>query len=113
MLCVGKECQSAIMVRQTATYGAVILRLRRDDKWIEEMMFWLDRFKIQYVDKGKEPPKNFFCDDDDENICNRYNSFVKLTKELSDKAELVDYVKQNCVQRAVGKQGMISQLFLD
>merc|ERR1712224_925990 len=32
MLCLGEQCKSAIMVRQTATSGSLILRIKRDNE---------------------------------------------------------------------------------
>ena len=54
MLSLGPQCRSAIMVRQTATKGAVILRLQRDDEWIEEMLHWLNQFMERFVNR-EEP----------------------------------------------------------
>jgi hypothetical protein len=60
MKCVGPDCRSAVMVRQTATAGALILRLYRDDEWIDEMYHWLTTFQQEFIDKETPPPPNFF-----------------------------------------------------
>jgi hypothetical protein len=111
MLCCGDSCKSAIMVRQTATCGAVILRLHRDDQWIAEMNHWLQRFMVEYVDKEIPPPPNFFwnCDEESE----RYKKFIQRTKTLSEQVELVEHVKHNDIQRVLGKDGLRCPLFLD
>eukprot|EP00979_Chaetoceros_neogracilis_P004658 scaffold798_cov268-Chaetoceros_neogracile.AAC.34 len=111
MLCCGESCKSAIMVRQTATCGAVILRLHRDDAWIEEMIYWLQRFMVEYVEKDSRPPSNFFweCDEESE----RYRQFIQRTKVLSEQVELVECVKHNDIQRVLGKRGLRLPLFLD
>lgn len=111
MLCCGKNCRSAIMVRQTATSGAVILRLHRDDAWIEEMIHWLQRFMTEYVDVQEPPPPNFFWDCEEES--ERYRKFVERTKELSESVDLVEHVDHNSIQRVLGDQGMQLPLFLD
>ena len=113
MLCLGDECKSAIMCRQTATNGAVLVRLRRDDEWIDEMIYWLERFVNDYVKKGTPPPRNFFWFDDDGNLCDRYQRFVRRTKELSDGVELVKYIEHGSIQRVLGDQGVRLPLFLD
>ena len=107
MMSCGENCKSAIMVRQTATCGAVILRLHRNDKWIEEMIYWLQRFVSDYVKKESPPPPNFFWES------HRYQEFIKLTKELSEQVELVEHVRHNGVQRVLGAQGLRLPLFLD
>ena len=111
MLCCGESCRSAIMVRQTATCGAVILRLHRDDGWIEEMIYWLKRFVVEYVDADSPPPSNFFWDCDRES--KRYQEFIQRTKILSEQVELVECVRHNDIQRVLGKRGLRLPLFLD
>jgi len=111
MLCCGDSCRSAIMVRQTATCGAVILRLHRDDEWITEMNYWLQRFMVEYVDIEKPPPPNFFWDCDEES--ERYQKFIQRTKTISEQVELVEYVRHNDIQRVLGKNGLRCPLFLD
>ncbi|CAJ1959495.1 unnamed protein product [Cylindrotheca closterium] len=125
MYCMGPECQSAIMVRQTATSGALIIRIHRDDGWIDEMLHWLQKFQSTYVDKGTPPPRNFFlesneekgdeCDDDDDNVSSaRYRKFLDWTIELESKVELLDHVPNNKIQRAnSATPGGLVDLFLD
>ena len=61
MLCVGHNCQSAVMIRQSATTGALVLRIKRDDAWIDEMLYWLNRFQTDFVEREVAPPENFSC----------------------------------------------------
>jgi hypothetical protein len=111
MLCVGKKCRSAIMVRQTATNGARILRIKRDDAWIEEMMHWLQRFQTDFVEKQDMPPPNFFFENDPEK--DRYRRFLEWTKKLESKVDLLAHVPHSEIQRAVGTQPGNTPLFLD
>ena len=53
------------MVRQTALNGALILRMHRDDDWIEEMLYWLNRFHVDFVNKQQPPPTDFFYNSTD------------------------------------------------
>jgi hypothetical protein len=101
MLSLGPSCQSAVMVRQTATNGAVILRLHRDDAWIDEMIYWLQRFQTDYVIPDQAPPVNFFWQSEDQNDSERYKKFVLRTKELGESVQLVDYIKNGDIQRVV------------
>lgn len=109
MLCVGKSCRSAIMVRQTATCGAVILRLHRDDEWIEEMLYWISSFKSQFVDKKEPPPPNFFYEGNEKE---RYIKFIQWTKNLSEDVDLVEHVPHGRIQRVLHR-GVGLSLFLD
>lgn len=111
MLCVGPECRSAVMVRQTATNGAVILRLHRDDEWIDEMMFWLNRFQREYVHKDDPPPRDFFWND--EELGDRYKAFIERTKEIGTNVDVLQYVKHHEVQRVLATSRNITSLFLD
>lgn len=91
-------CHSAIMVRQTATRGAILLRLRRDDHWISEMKYYLGTFKKRYVDTGTIPPDDFFWDGDK---TGRYKQFLQRTKDLSESVEEVAYIDNGKIQRMV------------
>ncbi|KAL7543939.1 hypothetical protein ACHAXR_013333 [Thalassiosira sp. AJA248-18] len=125
MLCVGDAvnldetkssstpvCTSAIMVRQTATKGAILLRLQRDEEWIQEMKYWLGKFQVQYVETGTIPPDNFFYEHDPNS---RYNKFLQRTKELSECVEQVAFVDHGRIQRMVLERGVGGEvpLFLD
>ena len=110
MLCVGPECQSAVMIRQTATAGAIILRMHRDNEWIEEMLYWLHRFQLDFVESKKPPPKNFFWDAPNLNDRARYRRFANRTKEIrNSRVELVARIHNDEIQR----MGDHASLFLD
>eukprot|EP00579_Thalassiosira_antarctica_P010596 CAMPEP_0201920698 /NCGR_PEP_ID=MMETSP0903-20130614/9238_1 /ASSEMBLY_ACC=CAM_ASM_000552 /TAXON_ID=420261 /ORGANISM="Thalassiosira antarctica, Strain CCMP982" /LENGTH=568 /DNA_ID=CAMNT_0048457499 /DNA_START=51 /DNA_END=1757 /DNA_ORIENTATION=+ len=107
-------CTSAIMVRQTATKGAILLRLQRDEEWIQEMKYWLGKFQCNFVEKGKVPEDNFFWDD---NPNSRYRKFLQRTIELSDNVEQVAFIDHGQIQRMVMERGFGGDstvpLFLD
>ena len=107
MKCVGPECRSAVMVRQTATSGALILRLQRDDVWIEEMMHWLNTFQVEFVDKEIPPPPDFFWQDEG------YRQFVNRTKDLGSSVEVLKHVPHKAIQRMSGQIPNSTSLFLD
>jgi hypothetical protein len=115
MMCVGPECQSAIMIRQSATSGALIMRINRDDGWIEEMLYWLKRFHADFVDQEVSPPPNFFLkNNNDEDKIARYKRFLDWTKELESKVDVLEHVPHFKIQRAIGTTaGTITDLFLD
>jgi len=98
MLCLGPECRSAAMVRQTATQGALILRMQRDDEWIDEMLYWLHRFQLDFVERSKPPPTDFFWDGEREDR-SRYRRFVNRTLELRGKVKVVSRIPNEMVQR--------------
>jgi hypothetical protein len=111
MMCIGKECRSAIMVRQTATNGALIMRMYRDDDWLDEMMYWLNRFQHDYVNKDIPPPADFFWNDKDDGA--RYKRFVGWTEKLSRNVEVLGLVKHHEIQRVLATNRNITSLFLD
>ena len=107
-------CKSAVMIRQTATRGAIVLRLHRDEDWISEMKYFLGKFKKRYVDAGVIPPDDFFWDDDED--ATRYCQFLKKTKELSESVEKVSVIDHGRIQRVVMNRGACFDappLFLD
>ena len=95
-------CASAVMVRQTATKGAILLRLKRDEEWLDEMKYWLGQFQIRYVETNRIPDDNFFWDDDPSS---RYRTFLSRTKELSEKVEFVAYIDHGRIQRMLMERG--------
>jgi hypothetical protein len=110
MYCLGPDCRSAVMVRQTATVGALVLRMYRDDEWIDEMIYFLHRFHIDYVDANKPPPKNFFWQSSDQELRARYRRFVNKTLEIrNNKVDVVGRIPNEDVQR----MGGAASLFLD
>ncbi|KAL3913075.1 MAG: hypothetical protein SGILL_006635, partial [Bacillariaceae sp.] len=113
MLCVGPECKSAVMVRQSALNGALILRIHRDDEWIEEMIYWLDRFHHDFVNPRLPPPTDFFFKTGSATDQERYVAFLERTKELESKVEILAHVPHGEVQRAIGSAPGPSNLFLD
>ena len=107
------------MLRQTATKGAIILRLHRDNDWINEMKYWLGMFQANYVSTNTIPHDNFFWNEDPDS---RYRKFVTRTKEISESVELVAYIDQSQIQRMLlckgeegrgGLEGGEIPLFLD
>jgi hypothetical protein len=108
MLCLGAKCQSAVMVRQTATQGAYIIRMHRDDDWIQEMLYFLHLFQRDYVEQNIKPPTDFFWHgQEDIAITKRYRRFVNRTAQL--KGHIVAYIPHNEIQRVNGP----SPFFLD
>lgn len=105
-------CSSAVMVRQTATKGAILLRLQRDEDWIQEMKYWLGKFQVEYVDTGIVPPDDFFYDHDPNS---RYHKFLQRTKEISESVEQVAFIDHGRIQRMVLERGHKGEvpLFLD
>jgi hypothetical protein len=110
MYCLGPDCRSAVMVRQTATVGALVLRMHRDDEWIDEMIYFLHRFHIDYVDANEPPPKNFFWQTSDQELRARYRRFVNTTLYVrNNKVDVMGRIPNEDVQRMGGD----ASLFLD
>mmetsp|Transcript_49457 Transcript_49457/g.84586 ORF Transcript_49457/g.84586 Transcript_49457/m.84586 type:complete len:600 (+) Transcript_49457:640-2439(+) len=60
MLCAGPTCRSALFASASATKGANLFLVQRDDAYIAEMMRLLVCFFERYVETGIEPPPSFF-----------------------------------------------------
>ncbi len=113
MLCVGENCRSSIMVRLTATSGALVLRVRRDDDWIEEMLYWLNRFQLDFVESDEPPPPNFFFHSSSDDDKKRYADFLQKTVALQQKVEVVANIPHAEIQRATAVRPGMANLFLD
>ena len=112
MLCLGPECRSVVLVRQTATNGALLLRLYRDDEWIKDMMHFLERFQSEFVAANKPPPQNFFWADQgdaNKNESVRYRRFVNRTLDIRNKIEVITHIPHEKIQRVAAA----APLFLD
>jgi hypothetical protein len=96
MLCLGPTCQSAIMVRQTATQGAVILRMMRNDTWIAEMIYFLHCFQKDYVEARNPPKADFFWYGRE---ASRYRRFVHDTIKVRDSVKVVAQLPNESIQR--------------
>jgi len=95
MFCVGPHCRSGVMVRLTASMGAVVMRLERDDALIALMLRQFVDFYTRFVLPAIPPPRNFLNDSED--------SGVKLLDGIAasaGRAELVVRVAPHHVQRA-------------
>lgn len=97
MYCLGPDCRSAVMVRQTAAQGAVLLRMQRDDEWIEEMLYFLHSFQRDYVQAQQPPPSDFFWDGPE---ATRYREFVNLTVQVRDSVNVIATLTNEEIQRA-------------
>ena len=91
-------CKSAIMIRQTATRGAIVLRLHRNEEWLSEMKYFLGEFQKRFVDAGVIPPDDFFFTGEDSE---RYKIFLQMTKDLSESVDQVAYIDHGRIQRMV------------
>ena len=113
MLCVGENCRSSIMIRQTATSGSLVLRIHRDDQWVEEMLYWLNRFQLDFVEREEPPPQDFFLKGPVAADRERYSKFLEKTLELKSKVEVVAHIPHSDVQRAMAARPGMANLFLD
>ena len=77
------------------------------------MIYWLEKFSENYVNRDEMPPPNFFWFDKNGQVSERYQTFVRRTKELSDEVELVQFVDHGLIQRVLGNRGVRLPLFLD
>ena len=102
---VGESCAGAILIRLTATKGAAILRVRKDEAYVQEMLKWLRLFNDRYGSGDRHPELNFFSDEPG------HSEFVQRTLSLAkdpDLVEVLDFVRPDKVRR-----GSSEGLFLD
>ena len=81
-----------------ATRGALLYRLHRDDKYIENMFFWLQNFYTMHVlvrgRKEKSPKQNFF------QAQSGYNVFLDRTVSIASNAKLIASIPPKKIQRS-------------
>jgi len=91
MFCVGPHCKSAVLVRLTATKGAVISRIWRDDDFITQMLERFVLFYETFVNGKKAPHANFGFGD--------MESLLKGIKSIGANATFVERIEHQQVQR--------------
>jgi hypothetical protein len=94
MLCVGFHCQSAVLVRLSATKGSVLLSMKRDDEYIACMLQRFVSFYKSFVVPNIEPPTNF--DHNDESLI----WITKRTNRLASQSQLVRRISPGQIQRS-------------
>ena len=96
---IGPECGSCLFVRQTATKGATVVRVRRNDEWLKECFHYISEFKARFVDEGARLKQDFFFEEE------RYQRFLDLTMEIAKNVENVGFVEHRDVQRPRARKG--------
>lgn len=109
MFCVGQHCRSALLVRLTATKGATIMRLPRDDSYITLMLERALRFYKSFVLRKREPTVDFgnnpfvpFYDSESDDAEDDFSvaAAVEFTMRVAKTATVVDTLEHRQVQRA-------------
>jgi hypothetical protein len=76
------------------------------------MLYWLNRFQTDFVEREVAPPENFFLNGTTADQV-RYKKFLNCTKDLESNVELLAHVPHSDVQRAMGTTPGTTNLFLD
>jgi hypothetical protein len=93
MICA--EAESVLFASCSATRGANIFRLQRNESLMQTMLKYVDQFASQFGSSDADPPPiNFFSNED------AYRSFVRAMAKASSRVELVAYIPNQEVQRA-------------
>jgi hypothetical protein len=79
MLCLGEECTSALFMSFSATRGANLFRLPRDERLMDLVLGFVGRFAEEYGEGRKEPEKNFWWGGEWE------DEYVRAQKNHADK----------------------------
>lgn len=116
MFCAGPQCRSALFVSCSATKGANIFRVERNDGYIHTMLQLLLVFVARYIVTRRQPPSNFFHADPPRGIWgdepppaaaepngagghDEYERFLHETVAIARNASLIRRVPQADVQR--------------
>mmetsp|Transcript_8112 Transcript_8112/g.19426 ORF Transcript_8112/g.19426 Transcript_8112/m.19426 type:complete len:127 (+) Transcript_8112:363-743(+) len=99
--CLGPQCQSAVFVSQSATRGAVILRIHRDDAYIDLMLSELRWFYSAFVVTRTEPHVDFGV------LRPQRQALLDKTLELASSAELVTAIDHKDIQRSPGGELLV------
>jgi len=94
ILCAGPTCTGALLIQLSATSGAQIYRVERDNEYITLMLEWLKIFYVTYVTQKKEPKEDFHISNE------KYLEFLKATKKISDNCKVVSVIPQDSIQRS-------------
>ena len=113
ILCAGPACTGAVLVSLSATKGATLFRLKRDDDFIFSMLSWIRRFYVTFVlgrrllddgtlapgddtrvGKRGAPPPDFFAGQEG------YAAFVSSVRAQAAGAAVVAQLDNKDVQRS-------------
>lgn len=97
MLCSGKECISSVFCSLSATRGASLFQLKRDDRYISDMLKLIRQFHRRYVLTRFQPPSDFWHIESPSDV--DYDGFLKRTLELAKEAKTLYRVHHDDVQR--------------
>ena len=105
MLCLGPSCRSCLFMSCSATRGANLFRVRRDDALMDAILRFVARFAREYGGAGAPPPPaDFFWDDPE------YHALLEALKAASASVERVEHIPNERIQRG-GTRG--ERLFFD
>ena len=100
-LCLGPLCTGTYFVSMSATKGCNVFFVKRDDKYIEELLRLVSILYSKFVinkESDRMPPPNFGHLEFDEENC--YMEFLLWTKRIALSAELIQAVPDSHVQRS-------------
>ena len=94
MLCLGRECSSALFMSASATKGINVFRLHRDQGLMERILGFVARFAAQYGGGAAVPPIDFFWGTDG------YRELLEGLRRASvEHVELLAHIPDDEVQR--------------
>jgi hypothetical protein len=94
MLCLGEKCSSALFMSSSATRGANIFRVRRDDAVMNSMLLFIARFNARHGNGRPPPTPNFMSG------VAGYSQFLdRLKRACREHVQLVAHIPHDDVQR--------------
>jgi hypothetical protein len=105
MLCLGPSCRSCLFMSCSATRGANLFRVPRDDALMDAILHFVARFAREHGGAGAPPPPaDFFWAEPE------YQALLEALKAVSSSVERVEHIPNERIQRG-GARG--ERLFFD
>lgn len=93
MLCVGPECKSCVFMSCSATRGANLFRIHRNEELMALMLHFLNLFCERYVHPAKRPPPNLFWGE------RKHRALLEKTIQEARRVEKIAFINPEDIQR--------------
>lgn len=92
----GPSCTGAVLVSLSATKGATLFRVKRNDEFIFQMMTWIQKFHKKYILNNSKiiPTENYFLKDQG------YLEFLDLTMKICAESKIIANIDNSDIQRS-------------
>lgn len=77
------DSDSCVFISWSPMNGCNIFNIKKDNRLMELILYYIDRFYNDFVVKGKEPPENYFFEEE------KYQEMLKKLAEVRDNTPIV------------------------